>query len=90
MIAKLDTRQAGGGRSAGRRRLLSSFQSNLEEITIIALPEGMHNGESCNAVQIHSYQDSSKREPGTCPSRPDIHCPHPGLLYACSPLTWAV
>ena len=69
----MDTRRARGGISAGHRRLLSSFQNNLEEITIIALPEGMHNGESRNAVQIHSYQDSSKREPGTFPAWTDIN-----------------
>ena len=71
-LSAIDTRQARGGRSAGFCRLLSSFQNNLEEITIIALPEGMHNGESRNAVQIHSYQDSSEREPGTFPARPDL------------------
>ena len=43
-------------------RLLQSFQSKLEEITIVALPEDMHNGQAGKAVQLHSYWDPTKRE----------------------------
>lgn len=43
-------------------RLLQSFQSKLEEITIVALPEEMHNGQAGKAVQIHSYWDPAKSE----------------------------
>lgn len=42
------------------RRLLSSFAKDLVEITLIALPEDMHGGQTSKAVQLHSYHDPSK------------------------------
>lgn len=44
-------------------RLLSSFHTTVDEITIIATPETMLDpGQASKTVQIHSYQDSSKGE----------------------------
>ena len=46
-------------------RLLSSFQNNLEEITIIATPEESGEeeggrGQGAKAVQLHSFLDPAK------------------------------
>lgn len=41
-------------------RLLSSFQSSLSEITVIALPDLGPGGSSTNNVKIKSYVDPSK------------------------------
>lgn len=44
-------------------RLLSSFQYNLEEITIIAMPEDLEDegqGKQGKAVQLHSFVDPAK------------------------------
>jgi len=44
-----------------RCRLLASFQSNLEEITIIATPdEDAAGGPASRAVQLHSFVDPLK------------------------------
>lgn len=45
---------------AGYCRLLSSFQSSLSEITIIALPRSGPGGSSTKDVKIKSYVDPSK------------------------------
>ena len=39
-------------------RLLSSFQTTLDEITLIALPQ--QQAPAAKAVQIHSYVDPAK------------------------------
>ncbi|EIE22095.1 hypothetical protein COCSUDRAFT_83486, partial [Coccomyxa subellipsoidea C-169] len=44
-------------------KLLSSFQYNLEEITIIAMPEDLEDGaqgKQGKAVQLHSFVDPAK------------------------------
>jgi hypothetical protein len=41
-------------------RLLSSFQSSLSEITVIALPDVGPGGSATNNVKIKSYVDPSK------------------------------
>lgn len=41
-------------------RLLSSFQSSLSEITVIALPDVGPGGSTTNNVKIKSYVDPSK------------------------------
>ncbi len=44
-------------------RLLSTFQKELEEITIIAMPEeteGEGQGRQTKAVQLHSFIDPAK------------------------------
>ena len=59
---------AGGNVSCGailkhawRCRLLSSFHTTVDEITIIATPENLlEPGQASKTVQIHSYQDTSK------------------------------
>jgi hypothetical protein len=43
-----------------KRRLLSSFQSSLSEITVIALPDVGPGGSATNNVKIKSYVDPSK------------------------------
>ncbi len=53
-----------------RCRLLASFQSNLEEITIIATPdEDATGGPASRAVQLHSFVDPLKS------ARHAIHMP---------------
>ena len=42
-------------------RLLSSFQTSLDEITLIALPQ--QQAPAAKAVQIHSYVDPAKGMP---------------------------
>ena len=43
------------------RRLLASFQNNLEEITIIATPDDdVAGGPPSRAVQLHSFVDPCK------------------------------
>lgn len=43
------------------RRLLASFQNNLEEITIIATPDDdVADGPPSRAVQLHSFVDPCK------------------------------
>ena len=45
------------------RRLLSSFQNNLDEITIIATPDDEDGGGQAHlpkAVQLHSFLDPAK------------------------------
>ena len=42
-------------------RLLSSFQTTLDEITLIALPQ--QHAPAAKAVQIHSYVDPAKGTP---------------------------
>jgi len=42
------------------RRLLSSFQSSLSEITIIAMPESGPGGAPTKDVKIRSYVDPAK------------------------------
>ena len=45
------------------RRLLSSFQSSLEEITIIARPTDDHGLDAVTkALQLQSYNDPSRCE----------------------------
>ena len=44
-------------------RLLSSFAKDLAEITLIALPEDMRDGQTSKAVQLHSYHDPNKSAP---------------------------
>ena len=49
-------------------RLLSTFQKELEEITIIAMPEEMEgegHGRQTKAVQLHSFIDPAKGIAGT-------------------------
>lgn len=53
----------------------------MEEVTLIALPEDMHNGQS-KPVQLHSYLDPAKREP-TCPFSPACQAIRGRLI--CSP-----
>jgi len=48
------------------RRLLSSFQSNLEEVTLIARPDDEYvAGRLSKAVQLKSYCDPGKGEQST-------------------------
>ena len=54
-----------GGMLTGRdmRRLLSSFQSSLEEITIIARPTDVYGFDAATKVlQLQSYSDPSRGE----------------------------
>jgi hypothetical protein len=47
---------------------LGNFQTNLEEITIIAMPEESDDeahGRHTKSVQLHSFVDPAKGEPSS-------------------------
>ena len=58
-------------------RLLSSFQTSLDEITLIALPQ--QQAPAAKAVQIHSYVDPAKGVHG----HPVDHKIRPARMVSC-------